>query len=179
MFGGPDDRDREFTEYYVARGSRLRATAYLLCGDWHQAEDLTQITFAKLYRNWRRIAHREVLDAYARKVLLRAFLDERRRPWRREHITGHDSPELDYAVDAVDVESRMVLRAALLALPARQRAVLVLRFWEDLPVQQVAELLGLATGTVKSLSARGLNRLRAALDTDDANQDRRLLEGLR
>ena len=80
--GGRDDD--EFVAFYRARGRHLRDTAYLLCGDWHLAEDLTQITFTKLYRSWRRIERHDVLDQFARRVLMRAFLDERRRPWRRE-----------------------------------------------------------------------------------------------
>jgi RNA polymerase sigma-70 factor (sigma-E family) len=168
LFGRDDDRDREFAEYYAANGARLRTTAYLLCGDWHQAEDLTQITFTKLYRAWRRITQREVLDRYSRQVLLRAYLDERRRPWRREASTEPAHLRLDQPVEGPDVERRMVLRSALAALPARQRVVLVLRFWDDLPVDEVAEILGLPTGTVKSQTARGLERLRAQLGGDRA-----------
>ena len=93
--GGRSDIDEEFVAYYAARAGNLRNTAYLLCGDWHLAEDLTQITFTKLYRAWRRIQRHEVLDQYARRVLLRAFLDERRRPWHREMATVPDSSTLD------------------------------------------------------------------------------------
>ena len=72
--------DEEFVSYYQARAEHLRTTAYLLCGDWHLAQDLTQLTFTKLYRGWRRIERHDALDQYARRVLLRAYLDERRRP---------------------------------------------------------------------------------------------------
>src|SRR3954466_11500868 len=82
--GGPTASDEEFVAYYTARAAQLRNTAFLLCGDWHLAEDLTQTTFIKLYRAWSRVERHDVLDQYTRRILLRAFLDERRRPWRRE-----------------------------------------------------------------------------------------------
>jgi DNA-directed RNA polymerase specialized sigma24 family protein len=87
--------EEEFVAYYAARGNILRRTAYLLCGDWHLAEDLTQTTFTNLYRAWPRIERHEVMDQYARQVLLRAFLSQGRRPWRREVATAPGSAELD------------------------------------------------------------------------------------
>jgi RNA polymerase sigma-70 factor (sigma-E family) len=153
----------DFVAYYRARADILRNTAYVLCGDWHLAQDLTQLTFAKLYRAWSRIERREVLDQYARQVLLRTFLDERRRPWRREFPTVPDSPDLDSTTSADGPDDRLVLRDALLRLPKQRRAVLVLRFWADLSVEQVAEILQCPTGTVKSQTSRGLADLRAAL----------------
>jgi RNA polymerase sigma-70 factor (sigma-E family) len=156
--------DDEFIAYYAARAAGLRNTAYLLCGDWHLAEDLTQLAFTKLYRAWARIDHHEVLDQYARKVLLRTFLDERRRPWRREMPTEPEDAVLDVTAPEVrGPEDREVLRGALQMVPKRRRAVLILRFWADLSVEQVAEILGCTTGTVKSQTSRGLADLRAAL----------------
>jgi DNA-directed RNA polymerase specialized sigma24 family protein len=76
--------DEDFAAYYTARAGTLRNTAYLRCGDWHLAQDLTQNAFTKLYRAWPRLQRHDNLDQYARQVLVRAFLDERRRPWRRE-----------------------------------------------------------------------------------------------
>jgi RNA polymerase sigma-70 factor (sigma-E family) len=153
----------DFVAFYRARGAHLRNTAYLLCGDWHLAEDLTQIAFTKLYRAWRRIDRRDTLDQYARKVLLRAFLDERRHPWRREYPTEPGSAELDVATSDDDAtESR--LHAALMRLPRRRRAVLVLRFWADMSVDQVADAMNTTTGTVKSQTARGLAQLRELLN---------------
>jgi RNA polymerase sigma-70 factor (sigma-E family) len=166
--GGRQSIDEDFVAYYAARGTVLHHTAYLLCGDWHLAEDLTQITFAKLYRVWHRLERHDVLDQYARQVLLRAFLDERRRPWRRELSTPPQSPDLDGVVADPGVpDERLVLRRALLRLSKRHRAVLVLRFWADLSVEQVADVLGCSTGTVKSQTSRGLTALRASLGTDD------------
>jgi RNA polymerase sigma-70 factor (sigma-E family) len=172
LFGTDDDRDREFADYYAARGARMRTTAYLLCGDWYLAEDLTQIAFTKLYRAWRRLDGHEVLDQYVRRILLRVFLDEKRRPWRREFSAGDEGVRLDRPVQPPDVESRLVLRAALASLPARQRAVLVLRFWDDLSIEQVSEVLGVPAGTVKSQTARGLERLRAVVGRDIAGESR-------
>jgi RNA polymerase sigma-70 factor (sigma-E family) len=171
---GSRDED-DFVAYYRARADILRNTAYVLCGDWHLAQDLTQLTFAKLYRAWSRIERREVLDQYARQVLLRTFLDERRRPWRREFSTEPASPDLDSATLAVTDASddRLVLRAALLRLPKQRRAVLVLRFWADLSVEQVAEILQCPTGTVKSQTSRGLADLRAVLPDQRLEGSRR------
>ena len=154
----------DFVAYYADRGNILRRTAFLLCGDWHLAEDLTQITFTNLYLAWNRIERHDVLDQYARRVLLRAFLNQRRRPWRREVFTAPDSADLDTGVwHDRGRDDRLVLRTALLRLTRQRRAVLVLRFWADLSVEQVAEILDCPAGTVKSQTARGLANLRAIL----------------
>ena len=156
--------DEEFVAYYSARAAQLRSTAYLLCGDWHLAEDLTQVAFTKLYRAWPRIERHDTIDQYARQVLLRTFLDERRRPWRRENPTPPEDAVLDVtAPEVLGSEDREVLRNALQQVPKRRRAVLILRFWADLSVEQVAETLGCTTGTVKSHTSRGLGDLRDAL----------------
>lgn len=156
------DRDAEFSTYYAARGDHIRNTAYLMCGDWHLANDLTQTTFTKIYRRWRHIERHDSLDQYARRVLLRALLDERRRPWRREYPTG-DAEALDQPVLDLEPEDHRNLHAALAAVPSRQRAALVLRYWADLSVDQIADALGCSAGTVKSQTARGLDNLRRAL----------------
>ncbi len=162
--GSGKDWEDAFVAYYAAKGDMLRRTAFALCGDWHLAEDLTQTVFIKLYRVWRRIDRHDVLDQYARRVLLRAFLDQGRRPWRRESSAPPESPALDEARwEDRGIDDRIALRAALLGLPKRRRAVLVLRFWADLSVDQVAEILECPPGTVKSLTARGLQDLRARL----------------
>jgi RNA polymerase sigma-70 factor (sigma-E family) len=156
--------DEEFVAYYTARAAQLRNTAYLLSGDWHLAEDLTQVTFTKLYRAWPRIERHDTIDQYARQVLLRTFLDERRRPWHRENPTSPEDSVLDVTAPEVrGSEDREVLRNALQQVAKRRRAVLILRFWADLPVEQVAKILGCTTGTVKSQTSRGLDDLRDAL----------------
>jgi RNA polymerase sigma-70 factor (sigma-E family) len=160
----------DFVAYYVAKGDMLRRTAFALCGDWHLAEDLTQTAFTNLYRVWNRIERHDVLDQYARRVLLRAFLDQRRRPWRRETPVGSDSSDLDATIwEDRGADERMVLSTVLLRLPKRRRAVLVLRFWADLSVEQVAEILECPIGTVKSQTARGLADLRALLGDQQAD----------
>ena len=149
----------------------LRSTAYLLCGDWHLAEDLTQTVFIKLYRAWRRIERHDTMDQFARKVLLRTYLDERRRPWRREFPTEPDTEELEVAQPGDDPEGRMAIRQAVAQLTRQHRAVLVLRFWEDMSVEQVAELLGCSPGTVKSQTSRGLASLRKLLGGEANGSD--------
>lgn len=166
--GGRRSWEEDFAAYYAARGDMLRRTAYLLCGDWHLAEDLTQTAFTNLYRVWNRLDRHDALDQYARRVLVRAFLDERRRPWRREVATEPESAALGASsVEEGGAEERLILRTALLGLSRQRRAVLVLRFWADLSVEQVADLLGCPIGTVKSQTARGLADLRAVLGPVD------------
>ncbi|WBB70777.1 SigE family RNA polymerase sigma factor [Micromonospora sp. WMMD812] len=155
------DRDAAFAEYFAARSGAMRGTAYLLCGDWHRAEDLVQTAFTKLYLVWNRVSRHEVLDAYVRQILIRTFLDERRRGWwRRERVGGEDT---ERPTPPDSPENRLVLLQALAAVPPRQRAVLVLRYWEDLSVEETAALLGCSPGTVKSQAARGLDTLRGLL----------------
>lgn len=151
--------EQEFREFVVARMERLRRTAYLLCRDWHAADDLVSITIGKLYRRWRRARAAANLDAYARGVLTNAWLDERRRPWRREAPVA-ELPEPPAAPSGSGLPDRLLLLALLARLPHRQRAVVVLRFYCDLSVAETAELLRISPGTVKSHSARGLVALR-------------------
>jgi RNA polymerase sigma-70 factor (sigma-E family) len=160
-----EDWERDFAAYVEGRRMTLRATAYLLCGDWHAADDLTQTALTRLYLVWRRIDRIRNVDAYARQVLVRAYLDERRRPWRRERSSADppDAPVIHDLPAAVD--ERLSLDAVLRRLPARQRAVLVLRYWCDLDVRATAEALGISEGTVKSASARGLATVREALQS--------------
>ncbi|MFE6777235.1 SigE family RNA polymerase sigma factor [Streptomyces sp. NPDC057702] len=155
-------REREFREFAEARQAQLRRNAYLLCGDWHLAQDLTQTTLMKLYAAWGRVRRDGNVDAYARTILTRTFIDQHRRGrWREE--TVEDVPEVPEA-EPEGPELRMVMRSALLELPPRYRAVLVLRFWEDWSVEQTAAALRVSPGTVKSQSARGLKRLRALVE---------------
>ena len=154
--------DADFREFARARSLALRRTAYLLCGDWHLAEDLVQNTLVKLYRIWPKITRRGPVDNYARKVLLRCWLDERRRPWRcRERRDGvvPDRP----APAPEDGISGPLLRA-LAEVPPKQRAAVVLRYCADLPAAAVAEVLRCSEGTVRSQAARGLETLRGVLE---------------
>ena len=149
-----------YREYVTSRMEVMRRTAYLLCRDWHTADDLVSITIAKLYRHWSRIGTAASLDAYVRKVLLRTWLDEKRRPWHRREQPTDELPELA-ATDEFVVVSRAQLLDLLDGLPPRRRAAVVLRLYLDLSVEETAEILGCSTGTVKSQTARGLDTLRA------------------
>jgi RNA polymerase sigma-70 factor (sigma-E family) len=151
----------EYREFVVARLDRWRRTAYLLCRDWHTADDLVSITLTRLYRTWTRVRRTENLDAYVRAMLTNAFLDEGRRPWRREEATT-TPPDRPDASPYPAIVDRAELADLLTALPRRQRAVVVLRFYCDMSVAEVAQLLGVSEGTVKSQAARGLEILRAA-----------------
>jgi RNA polymerase sigma-70 factor (sigma-E family) len=158
-------QDAEFCEFASTRVLRLRHVAYLLCGDWHQADDLTQIALTRLYRHWNRIHRMDNLDGYARTTLVNAFLAERRSPWRRVLLL----PPKEQEAVAPDHEAILDLRQALAALPPRQRATVVLRYYCDFSVEQTAEALGCSTGNVKSQTSRGLDALRRALTSHHAD----------
>ena len=161
--GGRERQDAEFTEYALARAGRLRETAYLLCGDWHRAQDLVQTTLARVYVAWPRIERAEAVDAYARRVLTNEFLGDRRRRSSTERITD-DLPERP--VRAEQHELRLTLLEALGRLSPARRAVVVLRYWEDHSVETVAEMLGMSASAVKSASLRALAELRSLLGAE-------------
>ncbi|WP_370944475.1 SigE family RNA polymerase sigma factor [Amycolatopsis sp. cg5] len=148
----------DFSAYFTTRVQRFRRLAYAMCGDWHGAEDLVQAMFVRLYRNWRKVRPATV-DAYARKILLNVYLGGKRRA-DREIVA--DPPDRA-APDGRDSDERLDLERVLTGLTPRQRAMVVLRFLEDLPVAEVADLLGVAQGTVKSQTARAVDALRVAL----------------
>ncbi|GAB3547368.1 RNA polymerase sigma-70 factor (sigma-E family) [Actinopolyspora lacussalsi] len=156
--------EQEFAEYFAARREAVRRMAYMMCGDWHRADDLTQNAFIAVHRRWRKIRDKEALDAYVRRTLTRAVIDDSRRPWRRERAVD-ELPE--HSADRVDMDDSVVTRRTLLAglrlVPPKQRAVLVLRYLEGLDVAGVAEVMKCSEGNVKSQTARGLEALRAAL----------------
>lgn len=153
--------ETDFVAFVAARRPHLRRIAYTLCGDWHQAEDLVQTALAKLYVAWPRLHKAGAEEAYARQVIVRANIDESRRPWRRERpgLEHHDrSVEADTSQD-----ERSLLVGALQQLPVMQRKVVVLRHWLDLSVEETARELGISTGTVKSHTSRALAALDALL----------------
>ena len=165
--------EREFTAWATAAWPRLLRTATALtAGDHHLAEDLVQTALAKTFAVWHRVrsdeSQGESPDRFVHRVLVRSFVDETRRPWwRRERRGPAEVPDLPPDVPPVPPEDVLAIRHALAALPADQRAAVVLRYWLGHDVAETAALLGCPEATVRSRSARGLARLRTSLgDTD-------------
>jgi RNA polymerase sigma-70 factor (sigma-E family) len=154
-----DVESADFDDFFRQRVRALLRTAYLLTGDRHLAEDLVQEALARTFRVWRRLAVDGNPEAYVRRTMYHLQVSR----WRRKRVaevrTGElpESPSGDYAIEAVE---RLALRAALLALPSRQRAVVVLRYFEDRSEAETAEILDCRIGTVKSHTFRALARLR-------------------
>ena len=159
-------RDTDFMEFVRARSLALRRTAYLLCGDWSAGDDLVQESLAKVYVAWPRIAASQAVESYTRTTMLRTYLNEKRK-WRRE-VHFEQLPE--HPTDDQDTALTVTLSALLRELPTKQRAVLVLRFYQDLSVPQIAEELGIPEGTVKSQLSRGLATMRVRLDEPEPQQ---------
>lgn len=151
----------EFESWLVAREHSLQRTALLLtAGDAARAQDLVQNTLAKLYLAWDRIDHSERVDAYARRILVNEHRSAFRRPWRRHEVVTAELPERASAAPAYDGTGDAVWDFVA-TLPPRQRAVIVLRYYEDLTEAETADLLGITVGTVKSQAHKALASLRA------------------
>ena len=162
-------RDEEFREFMQNRASQLHQSAYLMCGDWHLAHDLVQDTLVKAYQHWPRVRQADRPDAYVRRILL----NEARGRWRRRERTMPVSrfPEgrEPVAPDATDeITRRAGLLQALLVLPVRQRATVILRYLEGMSERETAAVLGCSEGTVKSQSARALGTLRSFIDRTES-----------
>jgi RNA polymerase sigma-70 factor (ECF subfamily) len=156
------DPERQFRDFVAARSTALLRTAYLLSGDWGAAEDLLQVSLTKTYLAWRRLDRIEAVEPYARRVLVNTATSWWRRRWHGERPT-EVLPERAVS-DGLDARlERDALWAHVRELPARQRAVLVLRFYEDLSEMDTATLLGVSVGTVKSQCSRALATLRRRL----------------
>ncbi|UWE13318.1 SigE family RNA polymerase sigma factor [Actinacidiphila bryophytorum] len=168
-------REAEFREFAESRADWLRKVAFLLCCDWHRADDLVQDTLTKLYVQWWRMRRVDNPDGYARTVLVNTFLAEQRSSWQRWTLRGSGREEAERPGPQVDPEASLDLRQALAALPPRQRATLVLRYYHDLSVEQTADALGCSAGNVKSQTSRGLRALRRVLDTRSATAAGRAL----
>ena len=153
--------DAAFSDFVAARQAHLRRIAYALCGDWHRADDLLQTALTKLYVAWPRIRHEGGEEAYVRQIMVRANVDDSRRPWRRERPT--DALPDTVADAGTAVEERSALFEALQSLPEQQRKVVVLRHWLGLSVRETAAELRISEGTVKSHSSRGLAALEVVL----------------
>ena len=160
--GREAERLREFEEFAHLRGRHLFRTALLLCGDWHLAEDLTQTALAKAYAAWGSVRRADSPEAYARGILVRSYLSHRRLRRSSERPALDDLPETAAPADD-DPALRVTLLGALAELTPRDRAVLVLRYWEDRSVEETAGELGTSAGAVRSQCLRALQRLRAVV----------------
>lgn len=156
------DRDAAYVEYVAARQVHLRRIAYAVCGDWHRADDVLQSALTKLYLAWPRLRNDQTPDSYVRRIIIRADLDDRRRPWRRRERTGIDGLE-PAAPAALGYEDRSELLTALRSLPPMQRKTVILRYWLGLSVREAADDLGISEGTVKSHTSRALASLQQVL----------------
>ncbi|MEV4538872.1 SigE family RNA polymerase sigma factor [Asanoa sp. NPDC049518] len=172
---GRQSVEDDFREFVAARSPALLRTAYLLTGDWATAEDLLQTALTKIYLAWRRLGEIEAVEPYARRVLVNTSISWWRRRWHGERPT-EVLPERAVA-DRVDEQlERDALWRHVQSLPARQRAVLVLRFYEDLSEAQTAAILDISTGTVKSQTSRALSTLRGRLGAERAAEQARVDE---
>ena len=158
-------RDEEFTAFVESAAARLRRSAYLMCRDWHLAQDLTQHTFTKMYASWDRIRTGTNLEGYSRRVLMNLVFDQQRRRSGSEIVLAEPPDRPDGAATATP-ELRLALVDALARLTVEDRAVLVLRHAEDHSVDTVATILGVSPSVVKMRNARALARLRALLGED-------------
>lgn len=155
-----DAEVEQFAEFVEARQRALQRTAWLLTGDWALAEDLVQTALARSWPRWERIRRRDDPEIYVRRVMVNTWSTWSRRRWRGERASAAvpDSPAPGDV--AAELAARMAVRSALDSLTHRQRAVVVLRVFDDLPEAQVAQVLNCAVGTVKSTMARSLAKLR-------------------
>ena len=160
------DRDTDFTAYLEARQARLLRTAYLLTGDQHQAEDLLQTSLAKLYLAWDRVQDRGSVDAYVRRIMVNENNSLWRRPWKRREVASDRLPDSRGVHDAYDEGLGAAVWAVVQTLPRRARAVVVLRYYEQLSEAETAEVLGISVGTVKSQTSRALAALRDRTPAD-------------
>lgn len=159
----PRRDDQAYAEFVVASQTQLRRTAYLLCGDWHRASDITQDALVKLYVAWPRLRDEGSMLAYARTAVTSVFIDQTRRRSSTEHPTEvlPERPSGDFTRAHA---TRTALMEALLELPPRQRACVVLRYFEELSVKEVSAALGCGEGTVKSQTSKAIDHLRRLLD---------------
>jgi RNA polymerase sigma-70 factor (ECF subfamily) len=165
-------RDEAFTAFVAARSRSLLRTAYLLTGDHGLAEDLLQTALTKTYLAWGRIRDPEAVEAYVRQTMITTLTSWWRRRWRGETPTETlPEPTSDATVDVTEAsDERASVFPHLRALPVRQRAVVVLRYYEDMPESEIAQVLGCSPGTVKSQAHRALATLRERMG-DEAGRE--------
>ncbi|HEU4629290.1 MAG TPA: SigE family RNA polymerase sigma factor [Gemmatimonadaceae bacterium] len=152
-------RDADFTAYLAARQPALLRTAYLLTGDEHSAEDVVQSALARLYLAWDRVQHAESPDAYVRRAIINEATSWWRRAWRRREVASDVLPDVAVTPELGGPDGTQVWRLVR-DLPPRQRAVIVLRYYEQLSETEIADILGISRGTVKSQASRALAALR-------------------
>ena len=170
-------KDAEFAEYMAARQPSLLRTAYLLTGDRHAAEDLVQSALAKLYLSWEKVQRRDLIDGYVRRIMVNENNSLWRRAWRRNEVSTNEMPESGAAAHEHDHGEKSALWDFVQTLPKRQRAVIVLRYYEELSEVETAEILGISVGTVKSQASRALASMRERVHTQpmlnrDAEEER-------
>jgi RNA polymerase sigma-70 factor (sigma-E family) len=158
------DKDAEFSAYMAARQPGLLRTAYLLTGDRHTAEDLVQTALAKLYLSWDKVERREAVDGYVRRILVNEHNSLWRRAWKRREVSTDAPPEHAGITHSPDDGSSAALWDFVQTLPPKQRAVVVLRYYEDLSEAETAQVLGISVGTVKSQASRALANMRARVN---------------
>lgn len=159
------DDDAAFEAFAVAAMPRLRRLAYAWCRDWHRADDLVQGTLERVFARWRHVHRTEDAFAYARTTMVRLLISENRRSWFRREISQGTMPEA--SADMPDTDARLDVLLAVGKLPSSQRAIILLRYVEDLSVADVATLLGSSEGTVKSQTNAAMASLRRLLPSDD------------
>jgi RNA polymerase sigma-70 factor (sigma-E family) len=162
--------DGSFAEFVAVRGTALLRTALLMCGSRQDAEDILQTALEKAYRHWGKLDADRDPEPYVRRILVNLMVSRARRWKVLREIHVAKPPEVPTPPETHAVELRDALIDELRLLGPRQRAVLVLRFWEDLSEMETAEVLGCSVGTVKSQSSRGLARLRERLGANLALQ---------
>jgi RNA polymerase sigma-70 factor (sigma-E family) len=154
--------DDGFEAYAQARQHHLYRTAYLLCGDRDRAQDLVQTTLANILRSWRKAGRAENPDAYAKTALVRTFLNEQRKHRREAEAHRLAAGSATHGTsDRADL--RIVVLEALRVLPPKPRAMVILRYWEDLSLEETAALMNCSEGNVKSQCSRALAKLRELL----------------
>lgn len=157
---GMDARQDDFAEWMAARQPHLLRTAYLLTGDPHAAEDLLQTALAKAYLAWDRVSRADSIDTYVCRILINEHRSTWRRLWRKREVVADTSTYVVPVEDRSDDGASAALWSAVQTLPERQRAVIVLRYYEQLSEAETAQVLGVSVGTVKSQASRGLDTLR-------------------
>jgi len=158
-----NDHDASYVDFVTARQARLRRIAYAVCRDDSRAEDVLQEALVKLYLSWGSLREAGREEAFARRIIVNADLDQRRRPWHRRRSPLPVEHFDRAATSGPGIEDRADILAALRQLPAMQRRTVVLRYWLGLSVEETADELAIREGTVKSHASRGLAALRALL----------------